>query len=871
MERIDNYKIVEKIGEGGMGEVYKGIDTMLEREVAIKMLRPELSRREDIVERFRSEAIALGRLNHSHIATVYNFGRVDDQYYMAMEFVPGETLDSIIQQHGRLSWRDAVQYAIQALEGLAHAHQSNVIHRDIKPANIIVNGQNTLKLLDFGIARILQTARLTRTKHSIGTPGYMSPEQHQSKEVDARSDIYAVGIVLYEMLTGQTPFQHDTEYGLVKAVIEDKPKSLRSIDKSIPAPLEKLVLKALQKKPEKRFADAQEFILALRDCLAIQDIKPKLKPKIRKVLSNRFINFFQDYPVVVVVGVLLIAGGGFAVRQWVDFPGSPSLVTQQKNTTSLAALLNTSIDALPATIPQDQLMLLQNAAGKGDARAQAYLGRMYFNGTGIKQDYATALAMFEKAASQGDATGQNGLGAAYALGRGVDKNEATALTWYRKAAAQGHARAQNNLGYVFENGLGVDKNLPEALGWYLKAANQGFAGAQNHLGQFYADGVMVPKDEAKAFEWYQKAANQGDAAGQNNLGWAYQTGVGVGKNEDKAFVWYQKAADQGYASAQYHLGYMYLKGIGVAQDESKAFAWTQKAAEKGSASAQFNLAFYYGNGNGVAKDLTKATEWYEKAANQGHAEAQATLGAIYLYGQGVPKNTAKAVEWLQKAADQHSVFAQSILGFTYLVEHEGIKADYAKAFALSESAAKQGDSLGQLSLGWIYRRGLGKPRDDKKAFQHFKQAAQQNNTDAELELAFMYVLGEGVKRDYGTALTLFQRRAEGGMEKAQLMLGEMHLGGAGVPKNKAKAIEWFQKAAAQGSVAAKKKLTELQGVAVVSQDQETPLTNASSLPANQAAPIKTVKKTKKVYSDNSDNVDLAPPPERYDRYIPRNR
>ncbi|MDP3330693.1 MAG: serine/threonine-protein kinase [Methylococcaceae bacterium] len=835
MERIDNYKIVEKIGEGGMGEVYKGIDTMLEREVAIKMLRPELSSREDIVERFRSEAIALGRLNHSHIATVYNFGRVDEQYYMAMEFVPGETLDSIIQQHGRLPWRDAVQYAIQALEGLAHAHQSNVIHRDIKPANIIVNGQNTLKLLDFGIARILQTARLTRTKHSIGTPGYMSPEQHQSKEVDARSDIYAVGIVLYEMLTGQMPFQHDTEYGLVKTVIEDKPKSLRSIDKSIPAPLEKLVLKALQKKPEKRFADAQEFIVALRDCLAIQDIKPKRKPEIRKVLPNKFINFCQDYPVVVVVGVLLIAGSGVAVRQWVDFPGSPSLLTQQKNATSLAALLNTSIDALPATIPQDQLTLLQNAADKGDARAQSYLGRMYFNGTGIKQDYATALAMFEKAASQGDATGQNGLGAAYARGRGVDKNEATALTWYRKAAAQGHARAQNNLGDVFENGLGVDKNLPEAIDWYLKSANQGFTAAQNHLGQLYADGVMVPKDEAKAFEWYQKAA------------------------------------DQDYASAQFHLGYMYLKGIGVAQDKSKAFEWTQKAADKGSASAQFNLGVLYRYGNGVAKDLTKADEWYEKAANQGHAEAQATVGAIYLYGEGVPKNTAKAVEWLQKAADQNSTMAQSILGFTYLLAQEGIKADYAKAFALSESAAKQGDSLGQFCLGWIYRRGLGKPRDDKKAFQYFNQAAQQNYTDAELELAFMYVLGEGVKRDYGTALTLFQRRAEGGSEKAQLMLGEMYLGGAAAPKNKAKAIEWFQKAAAQGSVAAKKKLMELQGVAVVAQDQETPLTKSSSLPVNQAAPIKTVKKTKKAYLDNSDNVNLAPPPERYDRYIPRNR
>jgi len=226
MERIDNYKIVEKIGEGGMGEVYKGIDTMLERAVAIKMLRPELSRRDDIVERFRSEAIALGRLNHSHIATVYNFGRVGDQFYMAMEFVPGETLDNLLRQHGQLPWRDAIHYAIQILEGLAHAHQSSVIHRDIKPANIIVNGKNTLKLLDFGIARILQTARITRTKHTIGTPEYMSPEQHQGKEVDARSDIYAVGMLLYEMLIGKLPFKGSTEYTLIKAIIEDIPPRL---------------------------------------------------------------------------------------------------------------------------------------------------------------------------------------------------------------------------------------------------------------------------------------------------------------------------------------------------------------------------------------------------------------------------------------------------------------------------------------------------------------------------------------------------------------------------------------------------------------------------------------------------------------------
>ena len=163
MEQIGHYKINEKIGEGGMGEVFKGIDPMLEREVAIKLIRPELSNRPEILERFRSEAIALGRMNHSNIAAVYHFGQDQNQYYMALEFVSGETLSSIIKDQGKLPWRTALSYAIAALEGLEHAHRLKIIHRDIKPANIMINDQNDVKIMDFGIARILEKARLTKT------------------------------------------------------------------------------------------------------------------------------------------------------------------------------------------------------------------------------------------------------------------------------------------------------------------------------------------------------------------------------------------------------------------------------------------------------------------------------------------------------------------------------------------------------------------------------------------------------------------------------------------------------------------------------------------------------------------------------------
>lgn len=260
---VGSYKITKKIGEGGMGAVYKGVDLMLEREVAIKMLRPELSRQPQIVERFRTEAVTLAKLNHPNIATLYSFLRQGDDFFMVMEFVPGDTLDKVIQKEGAMSRQRAVTLFCQALEGIEHAHRQGIVHRDIKPANMMLTREGTLKVMDFGIARVLGSARMTKQGNIIGTIEYMSPEQVRGQETDARSDIYSLGILLYEMLTGRVPFTSPSEFELMKNQIEAVPDPPRKFVASIPAGIEQAILKSLAKVPEERFASASEFRAAL--------------------------------------------------------------------------------------------------------------------------------------------------------------------------------------------------------------------------------------------------------------------------------------------------------------------------------------------------------------------------------------------------------------------------------------------------------------------------------------------------------------------------------------------------------------------------------------------------------------------------------
>jgi serine/threonine-protein kinase len=264
-----------------MGAVFKGIDLMLEREVAIKMLRPELASQPQVLERFRAEAVTLAKLNHPNVATLHSFFRQGDDFFMVMEFVRGHTLDTVIQRTGAMACDRAVTLFCQALEGIGRAHKLGIIHRDIKPANIMLTEEGSVKVMDFGIARVLGTSRMTKQGNIVGTVEYMSPEAIQGEESDARSDVYSLGILLYEMLTGRVPFVKDTEFSLMMAQIQEAPPPPRTFAPHIPVAIEQAIMRALAKKSEARFQTVGEF----RE--AIEKSAGTATPKIMPSLATR--------------------------------------------------------------------------------------------------------------------------------------------------------------------------------------------------------------------------------------------------------------------------------------------------------------------------------------------------------------------------------------------------------------------------------------------------------------------------------------------------------------------------------------------------------------------------------------------------------
>lgn len=257
---INQYEITHLLGEGGGGRVHVAIDTLLQREVAIKSLRPELLGDAQFTERFITEAKNLAALNHPNITTLYALQRNGDHLLMVMELVRGRTLESIIEERGgALPVREALAIVAQAADGLAFAHDAGVVHRDIKPSNLMVSVNGRVKLMDFGIARASGADRLTRAGSIIGTPMYMSPEQCKGAPGDQRSDLYSLAIVLYELLSGAPPFAGATDYELIEAQIKTMPPSLIPRVQGVSAALESAIFKALAKKPEQRFENIRQF------------------------------------------------------------------------------------------------------------------------------------------------------------------------------------------------------------------------------------------------------------------------------------------------------------------------------------------------------------------------------------------------------------------------------------------------------------------------------------------------------------------------------------------------------------------------------------------------------------------------------------
>lgn len=262
-DRIGAYEILHEIARGGMGVVYCGRDVHLQRLVALKLIHPEATREASQRARLLAEARALSQLNHPNIAVIYTVEFIGEAPCLCMEYLAGMRLDDWAHNPEK-KFAEKLEVARQIASALAAAHRAGIIHRDLKPSNIIVNAQNHAKLLDFGIARKVDAAeRLTQTGQTPGTPAYMSPEQISNLEVDERSDVFSLGVLFYELFTGQRPFSGDNFFALAYAIVNENPISIESWQINLPEELVNLIKRSLQKLPQKRFADAQELLLAL--------------------------------------------------------------------------------------------------------------------------------------------------------------------------------------------------------------------------------------------------------------------------------------------------------------------------------------------------------------------------------------------------------------------------------------------------------------------------------------------------------------------------------------------------------------------------------------------------------------------------------
>ena len=255
----DRYQIIKTLGEGGMANVYLAHDTILDRSVAVKVLRGDLASDEKFVRRFQREALSASSLSHPNIVEMYDVGEDDGQYYIVMEYVDGKTLKQVLKQRGHLSVSEVVDIMLQVTDGMAHAHDAYIIHRDIKPQNIMMLSNGMIKITDFGVATALNSTQLTQTNSVMGTVHYLPPEQASGKGSTIKSDIYSMGIMMYELLAGFVPYKGDSAVEIALKHLKEPLPSVRKTYPEIPQSIENVIIKATAKNPKNRYKDAREM------------------------------------------------------------------------------------------------------------------------------------------------------------------------------------------------------------------------------------------------------------------------------------------------------------------------------------------------------------------------------------------------------------------------------------------------------------------------------------------------------------------------------------------------------------------------------------------------------------------------------------
>jgi len=522
--QIGRYLILGELGRGAMGVVYDAVDPMISRPVALKVISlkagMDASEAGFLKERLFKEARSAGRLFHPGIVVILDVGVQGDGAFITMERVEGPSLQQLLASGRRLDSPKAIDIVRQTAAALDYAHDHAVVHRDIKPANIMLQGGVTVKVADFGIAKLMSTQNLTLTGMLMGTPSYMSPEQIEARAVDGRSDQFSLAVLAFQLLTGALPFQADSMPTLAHLIVYGPRPSAHVANPSLPSAIDRVFERAFSRSPQQRFAQCIEFSRALEEVLlstrAREDAPDQPHRKPSRATPKRPARYrgYLGAAATVLLAAVGISGAYYA--NYLRPARRAALANTQLRTRSTAPrtdVLSANPNALgavetppisPPVVPPKPVPALHPG----------------------EEDYNSALAR----RSQGKAE--------------------QAARLFRQAADLGNAEAMEELGEIYRTGDGLPKDGLEALRWFLRAAAAGRSSAMVSLGALYLLGDNIAQSDEEAVRWFQKAADLKNPDALYDLGTMYEDGQGVSRSLDKAKQLYGAAAELGNPEAR---------------------------------------------------------------------------------------------------------------------------------------------------------------------------------------------------------------------------------------------------------------------------------------------------------------------------------